>query len=535
MACPRGGADATAAGSSEPKTTVSSDVRLSYLTHSVNPPESAVRCAPVQRVPSMRLAILLSFVWLVLAAFPDGAAAQNAPDEQASPSEAKAPLVESETSAPGSRKTPEEAEEREGAKPGENSERQGKPEEKQPSRRSIFEEIPKAFKNFPGTVERAQEEFQEDFRDFVNGVPFPGAPPPEKRPKGWAREFFLEVPSNQIQEAEGLGLVPQIGFSEETQFKGGLQFAYGGLFEEGDRLSVGAAGTSREQFITDVEYISREALADNARFELAVDVAKWVEFFYGLGNEASQSAEDQFDVNFYRVSTSVWGKLPENFRVGWLFHASGYAPDEDTYDQFGPLNPLFPGQRPTGFTGGRLLGMGGGIAFDSRDNEFFPNQGYLVEARILRFDEGIGSEFSYTRYNIDTRAFFTPKLVGHVFAFRALLMGTAWGDVPFFAAPALGGSGVGRGFISGRFRDEVAVAVQSEYRFSIYGRISAAVYADFIQVAPDLSEIRFEEFHLSGGAALGYLIPPGKVLLVRFELAGSEDGVSAFLRFGHPF
>ncbi|MEW6775522.1 MAG: BamA/TamA family outer membrane protein, partial [Bdellovibrionota bacterium] len=227
----------------------------------------------------------------------------------------------------------------------------------------------------------------------------------------------------------------------------------------------------------------------------------------------------------------TWFHLPAHFRVGALFNVEEWFIDTASYRPGGPFDPF----QTQGFGGGRDLSLGGGIAWDTRDNEFFPNNGVLIEGRIARTDEDLGADFNFNRLTADFRAFWTPWRVGHIIAIRAYYDATWAGPPPFFTEPKLGGSIFDRGYREGRFRDRNALIFTAEYRFQIYGRLSGAVFGEMGQVAHAPLDFRFQEIKATGGGAIGYLIPPGKVLFVRLEVAGSEDGATVFLRFGHPF
>ncbi len=392
-------------------------------------------------------------------------------------------------------------------------------------------ELPQDVRKLRG---RVQEKMGESVEGLAQEVPFPGAPPPKERPKGWAREFFLELPpeDEQIESAEGFGLIPQLGYAEETGFIYGLSLAWGGLVEKRDNWQVSIEHSTKNQLVGKLDVVSPESLDGRVRLEFNLSGRRANASYFGEGNQTLESSEDIFDFDAYDVGAGIWPRFFRVFRVGGLFRVSDYSPKRGTYD---PSGPFFLPAPPVGASGGRAVLLGVGAAFDDRDNEFFPSEGYLVEIRASRTSEDLEADFEYTSVTYDARGFFRLGSPAYVLGLRGLLLTTARGDVPFFWEPALGGSSISRGIFQGRFRDRNALVLQSELRIQIHGRIGCALYFDAGQVAHRVRRIGITRFKPSGGGAVTYIVPPGRVLVVRLELAGSEEGPTFFLNLGHPF
>ncbi|MCB0219891.1 MAG: BamA/TamA family outer membrane protein [Chrysiogenetes bacterium] len=397
--------------------------------------------------------------------------------------------------------------------------------------RELPEEIPDRLRNFPSRVKKLPRDIEEGMGDFIQEVPFPGAPPVKDRPPGWNREFFLDLPKEPMDEAEGFGLVPQLGYSQETDFLYGLGFAVGSWPFKKDHLEIGAAGTTKNQYELEFDYIAPQQAGGLFRMELESNLRTWVSSYFGQGIDTNESDRDQFDYDSFNVDFSWWVHLPMHFRAGVVFGLEEWDIVRTTFDP----NGIFITATPIGSNGGRVVTIGGGLAFDNRDNEFFPNDGVLVEGRVVNSNDAYGGDFDYSRMTIDFRAFWTPVKTGHVIALRTFYDVTFQGNPPFFVEPVLGGAEFARGYFEGRFRDSNALAATLEYRFPIYGRINAALFFDIGQVQGSPLDFTLSDFKPTGGGSLGYLIPPGKILLVRLEMAASEDQVTFALRFGHSF
>ena len=61
-----------------------------------------------------------------------------------------------------------------------------------------------------------------------------------------------------------------------------------------------------------------------------------------------------------------------------------------------------------GRDGGLTSGLGLAVAWDTRDNNFFPSSGGYYEAYASNFYEFLGSDFEYNKYIVDLRHYFNP-------------------------------------------------------------------------------------------------------------------------------
>jgi outer membrane protein assembly factor BamA len=119
------------------------------------------------------------------------------------------------------------------------------------------------------------------------------------------------------------------------------------------------------------------------------------------------------------------------------------------------------------------------------------------------------------------------------------------GDLPFFARPTLGGDRILRGYIAGRWRDDAAWAVATEYRFWViprgftvwrHIRVERLGLALFYEVG-GVAENGFGLFHervrqsygISGRATIE------RAALFRADFGFSEEGLNFSAGFGLAF
>ncbi len=121
----------------------------------------------------------------------------------------------------------------------------------------------------------------------------------------------------------------------------------------------------------------------------------------------------------------------------------------------------------------------------------------------------------------------------------------AWGDLPFWALPSLGGSDTLRGHLAGRFRDRCAWHATGEYRFWFLPRgvhftdririerIGGAAFLEFGTVAEKPEDLPRVSVHHSYGAGLRFTFE--RTALFRADIGFGEDAVNFSFKYGLSF
>lgn len=130
-----------------------------------------------------------------------------------------------------------------------------------------------------------------------------------------------------------------------------------------------------------------------------------------------------------------------------------------------------------------------------------------------------------------------PFLHGHrslsLRALSVLSFTSAGQQVPFYLQPAAGGTRVGRGFDTFRFRDANLLALQAEYRYRINPLMSGAVFVDAAQVAGKVRALSWSGFRTTYGVGLRLGDRGGAAL--RLDLAFGANRPRLLVGFGHAF
>ncbi|MCM0604872.1 MAG: BamA/TamA family outer membrane protein [Xanthomonadaceae bacterium] len=198
--------------------------------------------------------------------------------------------------------------------------------------------------------------------------------------------------------------------------------------------------------------------------------------FYGLGTDTSPSLYTGFATQFPRFRLIARRQWDKKIGVGPVIE----------FEQ--RINQLRTTGELLGVNEARTLGLGVILSYDTRDSIFFPKQGEFLEWSALMHSEAFVSQFSFSRFRLDLRKYFSYDFLESVLAVQHWMQWTL-GDVPFTSLTTLGGSRVLRGYWEGRFRDRIGWATQAEYRFIVWQKIGAAVFGSLGSVANTFDQI----------------------------------------------
>ncbi|HEX6408692.1 MAG TPA: BamA/TamA family outer membrane protein [Gemmatimonadales bacterium] len=249
--------------------------------------------------------------------------------------------------------------------------------------------------------------------------------------------------------------------------------------------------------------------------------------FYGIGIDAGEDGQSvPIDQTFFVASGALLRHVASGFYVGgqilWL------TTTVTLQDPVGlPGQPTLPDQGNS-----QLLAGGLQAEFDTRDDDYWPQQGSLAQLKGNFFTTTTGQSGSFQRYQAAWSWY-------HGFRGRRLVLATnllacgAPGDAPFYGLCSLGtGRFSVRGYTQGRYRDHYTTAVQAELRVHSAGRLGAVLFGGFGQVAPEVSKILNAELLPAGGGGLRYQLTRKYPMHLRLDYAWGRDGGLLYFSVG---
>jgi outer membrane protein assembly factor BamA len=326
--------------------------------------------------------------------------------------------------------------------------------------------------------------------------------------------------------------IPFLYYSPETKlaFGGGgvLTFRAGRKKAETRASSVWAFGTYNlaRQFQVVVKpeiYFSRNSffLSGNLRYE------RTPQKFFGVGNDMPGSAEESYTPRVVTVQVGVKKKF-----LGHLFAGVQYEFEQMTMEKLEPGGVLEAGEIP-GSRGGQLSGFGVSLDWDTRDAVIFPRKGVFLQLTADTYGAMTGSDFTFTGLKFDFRKY-VPVAADQVLAIQALFRSGS-GEVPFHKLALLGGESLLRGYYRGRYRDRDILAVQAEYRVTVWKRIGVAGFAGVADVFPRLAEFRLDHLKYSVGTGIRYMVNKREGTNLRMDMAWGKGSFGLYFTAQEAF
>lgn len=344
-------------------------------------------------------------------------------------------------------------------------------------------------------------------------------------------------------------IIPILGYTTDSGFSGGIltqRIEYRnnqGPFHSNTTLDV--FGTTQGRWVTSFKHERLNLLGAQIRnhsiLEFELDPKST---FYGVGNETSYSTEE-FDEgiyflnrNFGLLSFSARKKLFEISENGNLDGLVRFKGSYNSISDRGRDTRLI-NEQPTGFDGGWVNKVGIGLLTDSRDNEFAPTRGGRFEIGMNTSGSLTGSDYSFTDYFTDFRAY--TQIFWNVVIAQRFQLQHSVGDVPFWELPIIGNEKGLRGYALDRFRGDSSVLYMLEARRWLVSfleddiKIGGHIFTDTGRVFSEFdSSALFDNLKNTWGfgATMTVFSPD---LIVRGELGFSNEDYRIYAGLGYAF
>ncbi|MEM6297785.1 MAG: BamA/TamA family outer membrane protein, partial [Bacteroidota bacterium] len=299
--------------------------------------------------------------------------------------------------------------------------------------------------------------------------------------QNWVKDTFNKIFNDTTSSAKPKFIAyPVLAYTPETSWEFGASglYVYHAKEDVRNRLSE---LTAFAFFTLERQYglwIDHALYTDqNKYFFLGkIRLQQFPLLYYDIGENTPSSEIAQVDGFSIAIRERLLRKVKGDFFIGLELdynRLSNVRFRERTSEPF---------TRPIGNEGSTNYGFGLGLVFDQRHNVLNARKGAFVEAGFIRYDEAWGSDFSFTNYFLDVR-YYLPTTKKQVLAaqfFANLVPADRESNVPFNQLALMGGKSLMRGYYLGRYRDNVLLATQAEYRFLPFPfskRFGATIFA----------------------------------------------------------
>lgn len=338
--------------------------------------------------------------------------------------------------------------------------------------------------------------------------------------------------NEKAEKKNDLTILPIVYYTPETKIAGGL----GGV------CYLRASGNNSRQrtssLLTDLVYTQRKQVI----FEFLPDLyfksgdyylrgfltlKRYSEKFYGIGRDAAEDKEEDYTFHAARLDVSFQKRVFKQIYAGVQ-----YEFERNKILAVEPGGQLEGGEL-VGSRAGEASGIGLMLSWDSRDSIFFPRRGKYWQMSAKFFSRTLKSDYLFQKFNIDFRQYF-PFFSSHALAVQATI-NVITGNPPFQMLSLLGGQSLMRGYYRGRYRDKDMIAVQLEYRMSVWRRLGLVGFLGCGDVSDRLSQFRLESFKMTGGLGVRYRIQRQESSNLRLDLGFSRESSGVYMTVSEAF
>ncbi|OYU97258.1 MAG: hypothetical protein CFE21_02910 [Bacteroidetes bacterium B1(2017)] len=291
--------------------------------------------------------------------------------------------------------------------------------------------------------------------------------------KGLVNRFYRIMEGDSAKPRKNYFFtLPIWAVTPETGIKLGLSLGY--MFRLGDkedtRPSMVRVNTSYTQMGQFNIRPGVDIFFDENKYNLKAQYVynDFNEYYWGIGNQAADSAKELYDFQQHKVNARLTRQVLKSVYVG------GQLMYEKIYDTRFKESSLTPSSSTTGINGYDILGAGLALAYDNRDNIYYPLKGAYVEISNYWFFRSNLGHHAFQSVTLDARKFFClwKENVLAVQAYGSFNEG----DVPYRQMGTMGNEMIMRGYYNGRFRDNYFASTQAEFRKTVWGPLGVVVF-----------------------------------------------------------
>lgn len=291
-------------------------------------------------------------------------------------------------------------------------------------------------------------------------------------------------------------------------------------------VQVALAYTLRNQILA---YVPFQIYAKNNKIFLEGELGyyDYIYDFYGIGNHTREIDHEDYSLSFFRLRFSPAYMVRKNIYLGLKVLA-----DVNNFRTFAEEGSLSQGDI-LGTEDSSMFGIGYSVSLDDRDDVYYPSKGHLISLSTYWSDTAFGSDYTFSRTELNA-AKYIPIRESWILATQ-FFFATMTGDPPFNFLADIGGSKLGRGYRSGRFRDKALLLLQAELRFPIHGNFKAATFASLGRVSSEIATMSFRNLHPAGGFGLRYQLGKENKLNLRADLGFGQNSWGFYFIVGEAF
>jgi hypothetical protein len=167
--------------------------------------------------------------------------------------------------------------------------------------------------------------------------------------------------------------------------------------------------------------------------------------------------------------------------------------------------------------------------YDSRDNFFTPNRGFMADLATTFHDPSFGASSSYQKVELNT-FYYHPLHENLIFGIRGSVH-MSFGEVPFYQRPYI----VLRGAPVMRYQGEHVAFSEAELRWKIMNRVSLIGFAGLGVTSDHFRDVQWSNNIVTGGLGIRYELARKQGLHMGVDVGFSEEGPALYIVFGNAW
>lgn len=348
-------------------------------------------------------------------------------------------------------------------------------------------------------------------------------------------EIFAEEEKKSTEEKKkgGVVLLPIFFYTPETKMAAGLGGMYYYRTSENkpkarpSSIWMALIYTQKKQFLID---LTPDIYLKDEEFHLTGNVGfyKFPNKFFGIGSDSSEDSEESYTSQTTRFRMDFFKKMQSDLKLGirYIFEHNKIVESDET--------GVLAKREILGSKGGTNSGIGVVMAWDSRDNIFFPSSGNFYQMSATFFNRSLSSDYNFNRFNLDYRRYFS-LLSTHILAFQGYV-NIHTGDPPFQMMSLMGGQYIMRGYYEGRYRDKNMIVFQAEYRIMpVWWKLGIVGFVGFGDVSDSLGHFKLKNFKHSLGFGLRYLFNQNDKFNIRLDFGFGKNSSGFYVTVNEAF
>ncbi len=326
--------------------------------------------------------------------------------------------------------------------------------------------------------------------------------------------------------------VPIIAYKPESRWVLGVSLAYIFRTLQGDgitRPSIIRANVSysQEHQFAFRPYVEIFTKRNKFNFRGQYNYTDFAEYYWGIGSNTPAANKELYKFQMNKLNQKAAYMVLPKFYAGIQ-----YAYEQMYNVRFEPGSQLeLSGLR--GSKGYYEAGPGVTMYYDDRDNVYAPIKGHIIELSNVFYHSLFGSGSNFVNFTFDARKYkqlWKENVLASQFFFNF-----NEGNIPFRMKGVLGSEMFMRGYYNGRYRDNHAMAFQTELRKTVWGPLGCVVFAGFGNVSNVVSGL-LDNIKPNYGAGIRFKAIPREKMNMRLDYGfGSGDNRALYITLNEAF